>query len=121
MLALEHLWQRIKSFFSDDEDELLLEDKLELLGMGDIVRLKFRDPTKLGFLDPASAWSSRFEPEDYKTRILQGQITQICDLSDELWYFELQVVKPSGMIRKYVFLEDEIEELDFLDGKYGER
>lgn len=84
-----------------------------MLCVGDIVKLTFRDPAKIGFLDPASYASSRFDPEDFKTRVLTGQITTVSDhyYEHEFTYFEMQVVKSGGRVRKYTFLEDEIEEL----------
>lgn len=117
----EHIWQRIKSWYHHDSDELTLDDKLAILHPGDMISIKFRDLGKLGFLDPASYASSRFEPEDFKTRLLQGQVTAVNAVNelDGFMYFELQVVKLNGTIRKYVLIEDEIEELEFLTSKHN--
>lgn len=119
MALFEHIWSRVKSWFHD-EDEMTLDDKLAILHPGDMVSIKFRDLGKLGFLDPAAYASSRFDAEDFKTRLLQGQVTAVNAVSelDGFMYFELQVVKLNGTVRKYVLIEDEVEELEFLTSKH---
>lgn len=116
----ETIWQRIKDWYHHDAEELTLDDKLAILHPGDMISIKFRDVGKLGFLDPASYASSRFDAEDFKTRILQGQVTAVNAVHelDGFMYFELQVVKFNGSVRKYVLIEDEIEELEFLTSKH---
>lgn len=89
---------------------------LKDLSVGDYISLRFRDPRKLGLVDPSNSLTKRYDPEDLDTRILIGVISRLFE-TNGLRFFELgvtKVVKGQRKERIYTLMEDDIEEIRVL-------
>jgi len=97
---------------SSDKKKKGLKD----LSVGDYISLRFKDPRKLGLIDPSNSLTKRYDPEDLETRLLIGVISRIFQ-SSGLTFFELGVIKMVNGQRKeriYTLMEDDIEEIKVL-------
>lgn len=115
------MFKWLKDLFSEDDEETL-SDKLSLLAVGDLVRLKFIDPTKMGFLNAGQA-TVRFDSDDLVERRLRGIVTNLSENS-EFRFIELVTFKKYGdrvVMKKYILLENELESLDIFDGELWQK
>lgn len=94
---------------------------LNSLQVGDFVDLIFRDPRKMGLVDPSNQLTKRYDPEDLGTRVLVGTITNLF-VQNGMRFFELgtvKVVQGQRRERVYTLMEDDIEQIKVL--KYAQR
>lgn len=78
--------------------------------------IRFRDPRKMGLVDPSGQLTKRYDPEDLETRTLVGTITLIF-VKNGMRFFELGTTKVVGGKRKertYTLMEDDIEKIKVL-------
>lgn len=118
------LLERLGSFFSyslsfggkSKKPKKPLVHPIETMGNGDFVEVIFRDPRKLGVLDPSGQLTKRYDPEDMETRCLVGTVTNVFARSG-LRFVELTVTKIVRDVRKtrtYTLMEDDLEKVRVL-------
>lgn len=90
-----------------------LRNFVKEFSIGDMVRLKFKDPTEMGFTTVNDITYTRFNSSELINRIISGTVSknwyEDYPLHEQL--IEVTVVREKGMIRKYLFLAQEIESI----------
>lgn len=107
-----------KKLFSHKEEKKKKKNlppvSLKGIHIGDLIKLKFKDPKTIGF--SSEELPPRIDYTDMKTRVLQGSVVGIVDFNGIL-AVNFLVVKSNEhgpYTRQYVFLEDEVEELEVI-------
>lgn len=60
------MFERVFNFLSPKKkkDAVSLNDTFKKISPGTVLKLKFKDPRKLGLIDPSGALTRRYDPED---------------------------------------------------------
>lgn len=81
-----------------------------------MVRLTFKDPNKFGIKHHGRTTFTRFNPAEVANRTINGTVTrnwiEPAPLNARL--LEVCVVKEYGTVRKFLFLDEEIEAIEKL-------
>lgn len=91
-----------------------IDQILSNISIGRSLKIKFKDPRKLGLIDPSGAMTKRYDPEDLDTRILIGTLLTKRN-SNGITFIEIGCFKiRNGMRveRTYVLMLEEIEQLE---------
>ena len=102
------------SIFSKKKPEISLKEQLSKAVVGSMVRLRFRDPKKTGFIDPSGSMSLRFDEDDLETRQITGTVLLKKNLNG-LMIIEVgcfKVFNGQRRERVYTLLAEEIENFD---------
>lgn len=104
-------------FFAKEENTKTNSEILDHVSTGDIVRLSFKDPRKMGVVTNNATTYIRFNPNELTDRLVKGTVTR-------LWFegqalntrlIEVAVIREQGsVIRKMLFLEEELETIERL-------
>lgn len=84
--------------------------RLKELRVGNLVEIRFRDPRKMGLVDPSGVLTKRYDPEDLDTMTLTGMVTNIF-VNCNMQFIELTVTKVVNGLSKtrlYTLMEDDI-------------
>lgn len=106
---LESLVNTLRRVFAGKPNKTTIND----LRLGDIIELRFRDPRKMGLLDPSGQLTKRYDPDDLQTRMLFGMVTNTFVMHG-MRFFELTVTKivnGGPQTRVYTIMEDDVESL----------
>lgn len=91
-----------------------IKEQLSKADIGNMVRLKFKDPKKAGFIDPSGSMSLRFDADDLETRQITGTVLLKKNLNG-LVIIEVGCFKmTSGQRRErvYTLMAEEIETIE---------
>ena len=109
------MFERIKNIFSrKKEPEKTVTDIVHEAPIGITLKLKFKDPRKLGLIDPSGALTRRYDPEDLEKRIIIGTLLTKRVVNGIL-FLELGCFKMrNGMRveRTYTLMLEEIEHVE---------
>ena len=109
------MFERIKNIFSrKKEPEKTVSDIVHEAPIGLTLKLKFKDPRKLGLIDPSGALTKRYDPEDLEKRIIIGTLLTKRVVNGIL-FLELGCFKMrNGMRveRAYTLMLEEIEHVE---------
>lgn len=109
--------EQIKSLFSrKKKQEKSTFDIYQETLVGSSIRLIFKDPRKLGLIDPSGALSRRYDPEDLDKRIIIGTLLTKKNING-IFFVEIGCFKMrNGMRieRTYTFLLEEVEKLEII-------
>lgn len=91
-----------------------IEKTISDIEIGQSLKLKFKDPRKLGLIDPSGALTRRYDPEDLDNRILIGTLLTKRSINGIL-FIEIGCFKMrNGMRveRTYTLMVEEIEHIE---------
>ena len=107
-LTIQNTISRIRSFFR--KTNLQITD----LRKGDFVEICFRDPRKMGLLDPSNQLTKRYDPDDLESLMLAGTITNLFSVNG-MRLLEMVSTKigltGQPRTRSYTLMEDDIESI----------
>jgi hypothetical protein len=107
--------EAIKSlFFKEKKKTITISEKLNNISIGQVLRIKFKDPRKLGLIDPSSSLTKRYDLEDLEKRVLIGTLLTK-RVVNEIFFLELGCFKMrNGMRveRTYTLMLEEIEHVE---------
>ncbi len=105
----------VKNIFSKSKSESKsIEDIVKEAPIGITLKLKFKDPRKLGLIDPSGSLTKRYDPEDLEKRTIIGTLLTKKVLNGIL-FLELGCFKMrNGMRveRTYTLMLEEIEHVE---------
>jgi hypothetical protein len=110
------MFERVISFLSTKkkQDTSSIEDTFKTISPGTVIKLKFKDPKKLGLYMPSGDITRRYDPEDLYKRILIGTLLTKRVVNGIL-FLELGCFKMrNGMRveRTYTLMVEEIEHVE---------
>lgn len=109
------MFERFKNIFSrKKEKEKTIIEMVQEAPIGITLKLKFKDPRKLGFIDPSGSLTRRYDPEDLEKRILIGTLLTKRVVNGIL-FLEIGCFKMrNGMRveRTYTLMVEEIEHIE---------
>ena len=109
------MFERFKNIFSrKKQQEKSILDIVQDAPIGITLKLKFKDPRKLGLIDPSGALTRRYDNEDLDKRILIGTLLTKKYINGML-FIELGCFKMrNGMRveRSYTLMLEEIEHVE---------
>src|SRR5690606_30757398 len=98
------------------EPEKSIEEILQTVQIGDIVRVEYKDPRLLGFNDGKSITLTRFNLDEINSRVIKGTIMmnrhEGYPLNDRV--VEVAVPCQNNQTRRYLLLAHEIEKIEIL-------
>lgn len=98
-----------KNWFTKESKPL----KIDELYPGDTIHINFLDPKKV--YTNSHDINSRFDTQDLKTNSFTGQVLSLKKENlMHLFILEILSVKKNGNIRKYLFFENEITNIELL-------
>lgn len=109
------MFEQLKNLFSrKKEKEKTIIELVQEAPIGITLKLKFKDPRKLGFIDPSGSLTRRYDPEDLEKRILIGTLLTKRVVNGIL-FLEIGCFKMrNGMRveRTYTLMVEEIEHIE---------
>ena len=112
------MFEQLKNLFSrknhKKEKEETEIDLIRGAPIGITLKIKFKDPRKLGFIDPSGSLTRRYDPEDLEKRILIGTLLTK-RVVNEILFLEIGCFKMrNGMRveRTYTIMLEEIEHIE---------
>lgn len=109
------MFSRLKNLFSQKkEKEKPILDIIQEAPIGITLKLKFKDPRKLGLIDPSGSLTRRYDNEDLDKRILIGTLLTKKYINGML-FLEIGCFKMrNGMRveRTYTLMVEEIEHVE---------
>jgi len=109
------MFERFKSIFSrKKEKEKTVLDIVQDAPIGITLKVKFKDPRKLGLIDPSGGLTRRYDNEDLDKRILIGTLLIKKNINGML-FLEIGCFKMrNGMRveRTYTLMVEEIEHIE---------
>lgn len=105
----------VKSIFGKSENESRsITDIISAAPIGVTIKLKFKDPRKLGLVDPSNSLTKRYDLEDLEKRILIGTLLTK-RVVNEIFFLELGCFKMRNGMRVeriYTLMLEEIEHVE---------
>jgi len=111
------MFEQLKNLFSRNNKkykEKTIYDIINDAPIGIVLKLKFKDPRKLGFIDPSGSLTRRYDPEDLEKRILIGTLLTK-RVANGIFFLEIGCFKMrNGMRveRTYTLMLEEIEHVE---------
>lgn len=109
------MFEQLKNLFSrKKEKEKTIIELVQDAPIGITLKLKFKDPRKLGLIDPSGSLTRRYDPEDLEKRILIGTLLTKRVVNGIL-FLEIGCFKMrNGMRveRTYTLMVEEIEHIE---------
>lgn len=109
------MFEQLKNLFSrKKEKEKTIIELVQDAPIGITLKLKFKDPRKLGLIDPSGKLTKRYDPEDLEKRILIGTLLTKRVVNGIL-FLEIGCFKMrNGMRveRTYTLMVEEIEHIE---------
>jgi len=110
------MFERVISFFSPKKKQntVSVEDSFKAISPGTFIKLKFKDPRKLGLYMPSGEITRRYDPEDLDKKILIGTLLTKRNVN-EIIFLEIGCFKMrNGMRveRTYTLMLEEIEHVE---------
>lgn len=84
--------------------------------IGISVKINFKDPRKLGLVDPSGSLTRRYDPEDLEKRLLIGTLLTK-RVANGILFLEIGCFKMRNAVRverTYTLMLEEIEKIDIL-------
>lgn len=105
----------VKSILSKSKSEFKsIEDIINDAPIGITLKIKFKDPRKMGLIDPSAALTKRYDPEDLERRVLIGTLLTK-KVFNSILFLEIGCFKMrNGMRveRTYTLMLEEIEHVE---------
>ncbi|NBP56189.1 hypothetical protein EBU71_06590 [bacterium] len=95
-------------------DSKSIEQTISDMSIGQSLKLKFKDPRRLGLIDPSGTLTRRYDPEDLINRVLIGTLLTK-KVVNNIVFIEIGCFKMrNGMRveRTYTLMLEEIEHLE---------
>ncbi len=109
------MFEQFKNLFSrKKEKEKTILEIVQDAPIGITLKLKFKDPRKLGLIDPSGALTKRYDPEDMDKRVLIGTLLTKRAVNG-IFFIEIGCFKMrNGMRveRTYTLMVEEIEQVE---------
>jgi hypothetical protein len=109
------MFEQLKNLFSrKKEKEKTILEIVQDAPIGITLKLKFKDPRKLGLIDPSGALTKRYDPEDLDKRVLIGTLLTK-RVANGIFFIEIGCFKMrNGMRveRTYTLMVEEIEQVE---------
>lgn len=87
---------------------------------GDLVFVRFKSPHQIGIVSGQELAFTRLNPQEIDARQVQGSVSRVWKDTDlRVMFLEVATYSSPampGQLRKFTFLEDEIEEVRKIDG-----
>jgi len=109
------MFEQLKNLFSrKKEKETPIAEIVQNAPIGITLKIKFKDPRKLGLIDPSGSLTRRYDPEDMEKRILIGTLLTK-RIVNGIFFLEIGCFKMrNGMRveRTYTLMLEEIEQIE---------
>jgi len=109
------MFEQFKNFFSrKKEKEKNILEIVQDAPIGITLKLKFKDPRKLGLIDPSSALTKRYDLEDLDKRVLIGTLLTK-RVANGIFFIEIGCFKMRNGMRVeriYTLMVEEIEQVE---------
>ena len=111
------MFEQLKNLFSRKKEKLKEKTVYDIINdvpIGIVLKLKFKDPRKNGYIDPSGSLTRRYDPEDLEKRILIGTLLTKRVVNGIL-FLEIGCFKMrNGMRveRTYTLMVEEIEHIE---------
>lgn len=109
------MFDQFKNLFSrKKEKERSINDIVHETPIGITLKIKFKDPRKLGLIDPSGILTRRYDPEDMEKRILIGTLLTK-KVVNGIFFLEIGCFKMRNNMRverTYTLMLEEIEQVE---------